>query len=1264
MKKILIPNNAPADSVSNLLIEDIDNNDIAVVGMAGRFGKATDLQEYWEHLANGTDFVGPLARQRQQDIEAFYDQQTFLPPLTGFREGGFLSEIDRLDYELFKLTPKEARLMDPRQRLFLRSAWQAIEDAGYGGGKLDGSSTGVYVGCSGDMEEEYYRFIQLMETKEIAMAIPGNVKSIIASRISYLLNLNGPSMVIDTACSSSLVALHVACKAILNQECDMALAGGVKTYLFPLEGPDHLGLSSTRTRSFDDSSEGPGIGEGHAAVLLKPLYRAIWDKDHIYAVIKGSAVNQDGASLGITAPNVQAQEKVILKAWKDARVDPSTITLWEAHGTGTKLGDPIEAEAVKRAFSHFTDKKQFCALGSVKTNIGHLDGAAGIAGFCKAILALKHKKIPPMLNFTKPNREIAFEDSPLYINDKAVEWETNGGVRRCGISAFGLSGTNCHMVLEEYSPTQALDRENNSPWNLLVLSARSHNGLRLLVKQIQRMLATPDGPSLEDICYTMATVRTHNQVRTAIIARNKKQCLERLEQWLNDASEEEMAASDEDLNMTADVRVTVSVPESELYYREASRLAESYLAGQAIDWETFYQGRPGNRVSAPVTPFEQQRCWVSSQHVADSLLHQIEWRPIDLPSLAFEQQSPSRPGSVLFFCGRYGKSTEICRSLEQKGHQIVIVHLGASTSSQLGNETFEISGEEADYEWLLEQVSAIRFSKVVYCISEETDQSPSAIGKRAITNVTQLYHLTRAVCKMKWTHEIELLLIGWNINEVNGKERALNPAGNAVFGFGRSIQQEYANLRCRALDIGEEIIMPQIIHAVSMASDYYLLAYRQGQIYTEVVEKFSRERYPVQNIPLRDDGVYLITGGTGELGLETARFLSSRKRIRLALTCRRPFPDRTQWQAIIDAGMEIGRIRQLRALMEIEQDGSTVEVYSADIADQVVMSELYEQLKIKYKRVRGVVHCAGVGGEYYIVRKSAASMNAVLYPKILGTVILDSLLQDEPLDFFIMYSSISALTGGPGQADYAAANAFMDAYSCYRRRNGRSYTSINWVKWAELGMGNRSKIDAGSTAYGDVAYEELMPHKASKMFEEILKRQMANVIVGEAARASDKQDLHSKAGSGYAPIEPLGNSIRGSSEVELLGGEVKGYTEIQRILGSAWSEVLGREQISIHDNFHQLGGDSIATTQLTRKLNEYFPDKVHIVDIYSYPTISELASYLEGILDSAPGTTPASSISNEHMSLDVLMERFKDGEITAEQLDQLIKKGGAGIWKK
>jgi polyketide synthase PksN len=277
---------------------------------------------------------------------------------------------------------------------------------------------------------------------------------------------------------------------------------------------------------------------------------------------------------------------------------------------------------------------------------------------------------------------------------------------------------------------------------------------------------------------------------------------------------------------------------------------------------------------------------------------------------------------------------------------------------------------------------------------------------------------------------------------------------------------------------------------------------------------------------------------------------------------------------------------------------------------------------------------------------------------------LDSLLQDEPLDFFIMYSSISALTGGPGQADYAAANAFMDAYSCYRRRNGRSYTSINWVKWAELGMGNRSKIDAGSTAYGDVAYEELMPHKASKMFEEILKRQMANVIVGEAARASDKQDLHSKAGSGYAPIEPLGNSIRGSSEVELLGGEVKGYTEIQRILGSAWSEVLGREQISIHDNFHQLGGDSIATTQLTRKLNEYFPDKVHIVDIYSYPTISELASYLEGILDSAPGTTPASSISNEHMSLDVLMERFKDGEITAEQLDQLIKKGGAGIWKK
>lgn len=294
----------------------------------------------------------------------------------------------------------------------------AIEDAGYGGKKLVGSKTGIYVGYCNISLEEYLRFIEMADPSLFNISIPGNIKSIIASRINYLFDLKGPSMLIDTACSSSLTAVHIACQAIRNGDCDLAVAGGVKLNLIPgvkSENED-IGISASdgRTRTFDDSSDGTGGGEGVGAILLKPLHQAMLDGDDIYAVIKGSAINQDGSSVGITAPNSAAQEAVILKAWEDARVNPNTITYIEAHGTGTKLGDPVEMNGLERAFRKHTDKKQFCAIGSVKTNIGHLDGAAGMAGMIKAILSLHYKKLPPSLHFKRPNRSIPFIDSPLH----------------------------------------------------------------------------------------------------------------------------------------------------------------------------------------------------------------------------------------------------------------------------------------------------------------------------------------------------------------------------------------------------------------------------------------------------------------------------------------------------------------------------------------------------------------------------------------------------------------------------------------------------------------------------------------------------------------------------------------------------------------------------------------------------------------------------------------------------------------------------------
>jgi polyketide synthase PksN len=312
----------------------------------------------------------------------------------------------------------------------------------------------VFVGHSSDFGYDYRYLINLTAPSQAGLSVPGNIHSIIASRIAYLLDLKGPSLLVNTACSSALVAIHLACQSIRKGECEQALAGAVKVNLAPLKAEpneDGIGIIAPdgRARTFDDSSVGTGIGEGAGVILLKPLNRALSDGDQIYAVIKGSAMNQDGSSVGITAPNSAAQEEVILQAWKDADVAPETIAYIEAHGTGTKLGDPIEIHGIQKAFRHYTQHSQFCAVASVKTNVGHLDHAAGIVAVIKAVLAIRNCQIPPSLHFIKPNRKINFPESPVYVNDRLTSWPDQGFPRRCGVSSFGLSGTNCHLVLEE-----------------------------------------------------------------------------------------------------------------------------------------------------------------------------------------------------------------------------------------------------------------------------------------------------------------------------------------------------------------------------------------------------------------------------------------------------------------------------------------------------------------------------------------------------------------------------------------------------------------------------------------------------------------------------------------------------------------------------------------------------------------------------------------------------------------------------------------------
>ncbi len=605
-------------------IEELSSKDIAIIGMAVKLPKAQDVEKFWDDMRNGVDCVTEYPESRRIDADSYL--KYINPQIKDIKyiNGAYLDEIDKFDYKFFNISPKEASLMDPNQRLFLQTAWEAIEDSGYGSKKLEGTETGVYLGYVSGLE--YKKFITDVEPASVIAAVPGNISAVIAGRLAYMLDLHGPAVMIDTACSSSLVAVHMACMGLRNGDCEMALAGSIKLNLLPLKAGEKFGIESEdgKTRAFDDDSDGTGMGEGILAVLLKPLSKAVRDGDRIYAVIKGSAVNQDGRSIGLTAPNAAAQEKVLLKAWKDAGVDPETITYIETHGTGTKLGDPIEVDGIGRAFRRYTDKRQFCAIGALKTNIGHLDNAAGIAGMVRAALALDKREIPPILHFNKPNKKIDFESSPLYINKELKNWEAEYP-RRCGVSAFGLSGTNCHIVLEEAPAEIETSEVQSEVIKVLALSARSTEALKTLIEKYLQRVKKEDGQLLEDICYTANTGRGHYEYRLALMLKNKEDFKDKINKISNsDLSNiscegffygEYKAAKvleheDIDKSRIANMKLKQFIKEGKNDEVLLAEILKLYTEGAELEWEEFYKEERRKKAYIPVYPFERTRCWL------------------------------------------------------------------------------------------------------------------------------------------------------------------------------------------------------------------------------------------------------------------------------------------------------------------------------------------------------------------------------------------------------------------------------------------------------------------------------------------------------------------------------------------------------------------------------------------------------------------------------------------------------------------------------
>ncbi|CAM2145834.1 Polyketide synthase PksN [Paraburkholderia tropica] len=606
---------------------------IAIVGMSGVFPKAKDVEEYWMNLKEGTDCITEVPKDRW-DWREYYGDPLKEANKTNVKWGGFIDGVADFDPLFFGISPLEAEQMEPQQRLLMTYAWKAIEEAGHSAQSLSGTKTGLFIGTGNT------GYSSLLSNVDIEGSAAANMSpSAGPNRVSYFLNIHGPSEPIDTACSSSLVAIHHAVCAIEAGNCEMAIAGGVNTVVTP-QGHiayDKAGALSKegKCKTFSDKADGFAVSEGAGILFLKKLKAAERDGDHIYGVIKGSAVNHGGRANSLTTPNPKAQAEVVKTAYMKAGIDPRTVTYIEAHGTGTELGDPVEINGLKAAFKELYEKTgdpsvhaSHCGLGSAKTNIGHLSLAAGVAGVIKILLQLKHKTLVKSLHSETINPYIRLEDSPFYIVQESREWKSmrdeNGRElpRRAGVSSFGIGGVNAHVVIEEYIPKETAPSEqapavtSQNP-GIFVLSAKEEDRLKDQAQQLADFISkhSISDRDLADIAYTLQEGRDAMEERLGIIAVSVQDLLEKLYLFIEGQTNAtnmyrgrankgilQTLRSDEDIQKTL---------ENDWEPGVYTKLVELWVAGLKIDWNKLYSGKLPNRISLPTYPFAKERYWIT-----------------------------------------------------------------------------------------------------------------------------------------------------------------------------------------------------------------------------------------------------------------------------------------------------------------------------------------------------------------------------------------------------------------------------------------------------------------------------------------------------------------------------------------------------------------------------------------------------------------------------------------------------------------------------
>ncbi|MER5558822.1 beta-ketoacyl synthase N-terminal-like domain-containing protein [Streptomyces sp. NPDC002506] len=1228
------------------------NGAIAVIGVAGRYPRSPDLDTFWANLVGGRDCVSTLPEERHRPgwpVERMV--------------GGFLDDVDRFDPLLFGITPRDAALMDPQERLFTQSCWEALEDAGLTRERLreeHGSRVGVYIGS---MYSDY-AFFGVEETLRGNPSYAGGAIGNIANRVSYLMDLHGPSLAVDTMCSSSMTALHLAVRSLRSGDCEVAIAGAVNLSLHPnkfiQQNKMSLTSSSLRCRSFGAGGDGFVPAEGVGSLVLKPLDRALADGDRVRAVIRGTAVVHAGRTNGYIVPSPVAQSEVVRDALADAGLRPRDIDYVEAHGAGTALGDPVEIEGLNRVFDTPDRAVGSLPIGSVKSTIGHVEAAAGIAAFTRTLLQLEHATLAPSLHAEELNPNVDWAATPFQVQREAAPWPAALGPdglprpRRAGISSFGAGGTIAHVVLEEYPAARAPERPSPSACSpqLIVLSAYDEQRLRTVADRLAaRLRQGSEQLALADVAWTLQQGREPLKERTALVATDVADLRGRLERF---------AAGDDTGVLRgrapAQGRVRPARADGAEGLWDTGR---HWVNGGQVDWPALHRtsDAAGARpcvVSLPTYPFARTRCWIPETVAAvapgsvpaPASDAAVPAPAVPVPAPAVSVPAPGAPADDAQLLHREWMPTgQASAATGPSGTVVVCLHTEATRP--LAEELARTASPGS--------LLLVREGPGTGELGYSDDAGADAVTEKAlarhpvIAGWIDLADLggPAATFADGWTARLLLIrrLIGARpgvpvrgVHVVRGLQdlevSEPDPAGARVAGFLRMLGAEYPRVDTTVIDTDLPISDPAAL-AESIWGEWHErgaqaeVCHRHGLRYEPVLRPTLGHYAPLA--PDRAKA-YVVTGGTRGIGAKVAGLLADRGARRIALLGGRPLPPRDRWR---EPGALDARAAETVELVErLEGRGVHVLVHTGPLTDEPAIDGFLRQVRTELGPIGGVVHCAGGHGtgRPAFVGKDSAAIRATFAPKIDGLETLAALCAADRPDFFLVFSSACSLVPrlAVGVSDYAAANAAMDFFVAHQVREGRDwFRSVAWPMWTESGAA-RGKDNvcapAGLAALGDseglrileravalpwggtvlparplsgaLDVDALIRAKSLPAPEASVVAEPAAVPRPAAAPEPEVGAAPPAAGAGHAWLTPLVASVLGTPEAEL----------------------------DVQADFADLGVESVMLGELLESVEEAVGRRLQPALLLEHSSVEQLAAYCATLgLPPAPAVAAAES---------------------------------------